>query len=38
MNLLGKEVGELKMPLSSMEEDHKMALAKEMEKFGLKLA
>lgn len=27
MNLLGKEVGELKMPLSSMEEDHKMALA-----------
>lgn len=31
MNLLGKEVGELKMPLSSMEEDHKMALAKEME-------
>ena len=38
MNLLGKEVGELKMPLSSMEEEHKMALAKEMEKFGLKLA
>ena len=38
MNLLGKEVGELKMPLSSMEEDHKMALAKEMEEFGLKLA
>ena len=38
MNLLGKEVGELKMPLSSMAEDHKMALAKEMEKFGLKLA
>ena len=38
MNLLGKEVGELKMPLSSMEEDHKMALANEMEKFGLKLA
>ena len=38
MNLLEKEVGELKMPLSSMEEDHKMALAKEMEKFGLKLA
>ena len=31
MNLLGKEVGELKMPLSSMEEDHKMALAKEMD-------
>ena len=28
MNLLGKEVGELKMPLSSMEEDHKMHLPK----------
>lgn len=38
MNLLGKEVGELKMPLTPMEEDHKKALAEEMKKFGLKLA
>nr|WP_294469283.1 4-hydroxy-tetrahydrodipicolinate synthase [uncultured Sellimonas sp.] len=38
MNLLGWEVGGLKMPLSPMEEDHKQALAEEMKKFGLKLA
>lgn len=38
MNLLGKEVGDLKMPLSPMEEEHKKALAEEMKKFGLKLA
>lgn len=38
MNLLGKEVGDLKMPLSAMEEDHKKALAEEMRKFGLTLA
>ena len=38
MNLMGKEVGELKMPLTPMEEDHKKALAEEMKKFGLKLA
>ena len=38
MNLMGKEVGELKMPLTPMEEDHKKALAEEMKKFGLNLA
>lgn len=38
MNLLGKEVGGLRMPLSPMEEAHKQALAEEMKKFGLKLA
>lgn len=38
MNLLGKEVGGLRMPLSAMEEDHKQALAEEMKKFGMKLA
>lgn len=38
MNLLGKEVGGLRMPLSPMEEDHKQALAEEMKKFGMKLA
>lgn len=38
MNLLGWEVGELKMPLSPMEEEHKKALAEEMVRFGLKLA
>lgn len=38
MNLLGWEVGGLKMPLSPMEEDHKQALAEEMKKFGMKLA
>ena len=38
MNLLGKEVGGLRMPLSPMEEAHKQALAEEMKKFGMKLA
>lgn len=37
MNLLGKEVGDLKMPLSPMEEAHKQALVEEMKKFGMKL-
>lgn len=37
MNLLGKEVGDLKMPLTSMEEANKKALAEEMKKFGLTL-
>ena len=32
MNLLGKEVGGLRMPLSPMEEAHKQALAEEMQK------
>ncbi len=35
MNLLGKEVGGLRMPLSPMEEAHKQALAEEMKKFGM---
>ena len=38
MNLRGKEVGGLRMPLSPMEEAHKQALAEEMKKFGMKLA
>lgn len=38
MNLLGKEVGDLKMPLTAMEEANKKALAEEMKKFGLTLA
>ena len=38
MNLLGKEVGGLRMPLSPMEEAPKQALAEEMKKFGMKLA
>ena len=38
MNLLGQEVGGLRMPLSPMEEAHKQALAEEMKKFGMKLA
>ena len=38
MNLMGMNVGPLLMPLCEMEEDTKAALAKEIEKFGLKLA
>ena len=38
MNLMGMNVGPLRMPLCEMEEDTKTALAKEIEKFGLKLA
>lgn len=38
MNLMGKEVGPLRMPLSEMEEANKAVLAEEMRKFGLKLA
>lgn len=38
MNLMGKEVGPLRMPLSEMEDAHKAVLAEEMRKFGLKLA
>lgn len=38
MNLLGKEVGDLKMPLTAMEEANKKALAEEMKKFGLTFA
>ena len=38
MNLMGMNVGPLRMPLCEMEEDTKAALAKDIEKFGLKLA
>lgn len=38
MNLMGKEVGPLRMPLTEMEEEHKKALKKAMTDFGLKLA
>ncbi len=38
LNLMGKEVGPLRMPLSEMEDVHKAVLAEEMRKFGLKLA
>lgn len=37
MNLMGKEVGPLRMPLTEMEEEHKEALKKAMTDFGLKL-
>ena len=38
MNLMGMEVGPLRMPLTEMEEAHKKVLADEMVKFGLRLA
>lgn len=38
LNLMGKEVGSLRMPLTEMEEGHKAVLAEEMRKFGIKLA
>ncbi len=38
LNLMGKEVGSLRMPLGEMEDAHKAVLAEEMRKFGLKLA
>ena len=38
MNLMGKEVGPLRMPLTEMEEGHKEALKQAMIDFGLKLA
>ena len=38
MNLMGKEVGTLSMPLTEMEEGHKEALKQAMIDFGLKLA
>lgn len=37
MNLMGKEVGPLRMPLTEMEEEHKETLKKAMADFGLKL-
>ena len=38
MNLIGKEVGPLRMPLTEMEDGHKEELKKAMDEFGLKLA
>ena len=38
MNLMGKEVGPLRMPLTEMEEEHKETLKKAMMDFGLELA
>ena len=38
MNLMGKEVGPLRMPLTEMEEAHKEALKQTMLEFGLELA
>ncbi|HIX37060.1 MAG TPA: 4-hydroxy-tetrahydrodipicolinate synthase [Candidatus Blautia pullistercoris] len=38
MNLMGKEVGPLRMPLTEMEEAHKETLKKAMIDFGLELA
>ena len=38
LNLMGKEVGPLRGPLSEMEEEHAPKLAEEMKKFGIKLA
>lgn len=38
MNLMGKEVGPLRMPLTEMEEAHKETLKKAMLDFGLELA
>lgn len=37
MNLMGKEVGPLRMPMTEMEEEHKEILKKAMTDFGLKL-
>ena len=37
-NLMGKEVGPLRMPLTEMEDGHKEELKKAMDEFGLKLA
>ena len=38
MNMMGKEVGPLRMPLCEMEESNKETLAKAMKDYGLKLA
>jgi 4-hydroxy-tetrahydrodipicolinate synthase len=38
MNLMGMEVGPLRLPLTELEEAHKAVLAEEIKKFGLKLA
>ena len=38
LNLMGKEVGPLRAPLTTMEEAHQQTLAQAMEDFGIKLA
>lgn len=38
LNLMGKEVGPLRLPLTEMEAAHQVVLAEEMRKFGIKLA
>ena len=38
LNLMGKEVGPLRMPLTEMEAKNQAVLAEEMRKFGIKLA
>ena len=38
LNLMGKEVGPLRGPLSEMEDEHAAKLAEEMKKFGIRLA
>ena len=38
MNMMGMEVGPLRMPLCEMEESNKETLAKAMKDYGLKLA
>lgn len=38
LNLMGKEVGPLRLPLTEMEASHQEVLAEEMKKFGIKLA
>lgn len=38
LNLMGKEVGPLRLPLTEMEAAHQEVLAEEMKKFGIKLA
>ena len=38
LNLMGKEVGSLRMPLSEMEDANKAKLAEELKNFGIKLA
>ena len=38
MNLMGKEVGPLRMPMTEMEEAHQEILKKAMKDFGIELA
>ena len=38
MNMMGKEVGPMRMPLCEMEDAHKEVLRKAMKDFGLELA